>query len=319
MKAIIINTFGDRSTLTATEVPRPDPGPDDILISVHAAGVNPVDWKIREGWLEDMLPHEFPIILGWDAAGTVAATGTNVAAFAPGDHVYAYCRKEVVKDGAYAEFVAVPESSVARKPEQLSFVEAAGVPLAALTAYQALFDAARLQDGETVLVHAAAGGVGSFAVQLASDRGATVVGTASAHNHDYLGRLGVDWPIDYTATDVPAAVKATYPAGVDVVLDCVGGAALKQSVKILKPRGRLISIVDPDTVAEFAEQGIDATFVFVRPDGDQLRTITEMIDAGRLGVHIQQTYPLAEAARAHEQIETHHTRGKLILEIRQPT
>ncbi len=315
MRAVGIEAFGGREQLKQLDLPVPEPGPGEVRLAVRAAGVNPVDWKIREGWLKDFFPYEFPIVPGWDAAGTIDAAGEEVSELRPGDEVYAYCRKPVIQWGAYAEYIVLPASHVAAKPRALSMVEAGAVPLAALTAMQSLYDAAELREGETVLIHAAAGGVGSFAVQLARMRGARVIGTASEENHEYLRSLGCDHPIDYTATDVAEAVRGLCPDGVDVVYDCVGGPALHQSPGMLNRGGRLVSIVDKQAVDSARDRGVDAKFVFVEPSGEQLRELAGAIDEGTLKPSIAAELPLEDAARAHEMVESHHTRGKIVLTV----
>jgi NADPH:quinone reductase-like Zn-dependent oxidoreductase len=315
MKAIAIHEFGGRDKLTMMDLPVPVPQAGEILIRVHACGVNPVDYKIREGLLRDRLPHQFPVVLGWDAAGVVAKLGRGVKGVACGDEVVAYCRKPTVQWGTYAEYVAVPLESVAPKPRSASFAEAAAYPLAALTAYQSLFDAAGLVSGEMVLVHAAAGGVGSFAVQLARARGAQVIGTAQKGHHAYLHDLGVTWAVDYRERDFRESVRTVRPEGVDVVLDGVGGDVTTQSVDILKSGGRLVSILNPSVVHALVERGVAAQYVFVAPNRAELTTLSEMVDARHLRVHLSSILPLEEAARAHALIETGHTQGKIVLTI----
>lgn len=315
MKAIALEQFGGPGVLKEMDLPKPAPASGEVVVRVKAAGVNPVDWKVREGWLKDMFPHGFPLIPGWDMAGVIDEIGEGVTDLSPGDEVYAYARKPTVQHGAYAAFVALEARHVAHKPAALSFEEAASVPLAALTAYQALFDAAKLQPGERVLVHAAAGGVGSFAVQLAHEAGAEVWGTASEPNHDFIRSLGTDHPIDYRRGSFVDAIKDTVPEGVDVIFDCVGGPTLDASPEALKEGGRLISIVDPATVQRFAEQGLQAHFVFVEPNAGQLDRLRDMIEHDTLTTHVSAVLPLEEAAKAHELIETQHTRGKIVLRV----
>jgi NADPH:quinone reductase-like Zn-dependent oxidoreductase len=315
MKAIAINEFGGPEKLELMDLPAPEPQEGEILIRVRAAGVNPVDWKIRDGLLKDRLPHRFPLILGWDAAGVVERVASAKTGFAARDHVYAYCRKPVVQAGTYAEYVTIPATSAAPKPRTMSFEEAATVPLAALTAYQCLFDAARLQAGETALIHAAAGGVGGFAVQLAKERGSIVLGTASATNHAYLRRLGVDKPIDYTARDFRESVRQSQKEGVDVIFDCAGGDTLERSVDVLKKGGRLVSIVDPAGIKKLKDAGINAFYVFVEPHQDELRELTRLIEAGRLRTLIAATFPVEQASKAHEMSKARHVRGKMVLTI----
>jgi NADPH2:quinone reductase len=315
MRAIGINEFGGREKLRIMNLPEPEPADDEVLIHIKAAGVNPVDWKIREGMLKDRLPHEFPVILGWDAAGTVAKVGKHAARLSERDEVFAYCRKPVVKDGAYAEFIALTEDNVALKPKSMSFVEAATVPLAALTAYQALFDAGKLKANETVLIQAAAGGVGTFAVQLAKERGARALGTASEGTHDYLLELGLDVHIDYQAGDFRVATRAACPDGVDLVFDCVGGDVLQGSADIIKPNGRVVSITDPSGVDQLAKKGVNAGFVFVEPIRPELERIAKMIDAGKLRTSISASLRLDEVAEAHQLSESGHTHGKIVLTV----
>ena len=313
MKAIAINEFGGRDKLQFMDLPVPAIKPGEILVRVKAAGVNPVDWKIREGYIKDLFPYQFPIILGWDAAGIVEQAGGEVTRFTGGDEIFAYCRKPLVHGGAYSEYIVLEEEHTAIKPKNTSFEEAASIPLAALTAYQSLFDAAKLQPGETVLIHAAAGGVGGFGVQLAKDRGATVWGTASGHSSEYVQDLGGDRVVDYPQVDFREAVRSEYPDGVDVVFDCVGGEVLQKSTDIVKKGGRLISIVDDPAGLDRAD--IHSDFVFVAPNSSQLAELAQMVEQGRLRTHLSQVFPfgLEEAQKAHELSESGRTRGKMVL------
>jgi len=315
MKAIAINEFGGRDKLQLMDLPIPEIKPGEILVKVKAAGVNPVDWKIREGYIKDLFPYEFPIILGWDAAGIVEQAGPEVTRFKAGDEIFAYCRKPMVQGGAYAEYLVLEEEHAAIRPKNTSFEEAASFPLAALTAYQALFDAAKLQPGETVLIHAAAGGVGGFGVQLAKDRGATVWATASGHNREYVQDLGADRVVDYQQVDFRETVRSEYPDGVDIVFDCVGGEVLEKSADIVKKGGRLISIVDDPAGLDRAD--IHSDFVFVAPNRPQLTELAQMVEQGSLRTHLSQVFPfgLEEARRAHELSESLRTRGKMVLVI----
>ena len=313
MKAIAINEFGDRDTLQLMDLPVPEIKPGEILVKVKAAGVNPVDWKIREGYIKDLFPYEFPIILGWDASGIVEQAGEKVTRFKEGDEIFAYCRKPIVQGGAYAEYIVLEEEHAAIKPKNISFEEAASIPLAALTAYQSLFDAAKINPGETVLIHAAAGGVGGFGVQLARDHGAVVWGTASGRNKEYVEDLGAARVVDYNQVDFCDSVRSEYPDGVDVVFDCVGGDVLARSAEIVKQGGRLISIVDDPT--GLARSDIYKEFVFVAPNSAQLTELAGMVEQGRLKTHLSQVFPfgLEEAKRAHELSESVSTRGKMVL------
>jgi len=315
MKAIAIHEFGGRDKLERMDLPVPEVGNGEVLVRVKAAGVNPVDWKIREGWLKDLFPHRFPLIPGWDAAGIVEKIGSGVTRFKVGDEIFAYGRKPVVQGGAYAEYIALTEEHMAFKPRNTTFNEAAGIPLAALTAYQALVDAAKIQSGERVLIHAAAGGVGGFGVQIATDRGALVWGTAGGRNGDYVRRLGAERVIDYSRDDFRKVVRSAYPDGVDVVFDCVGGDVLKKSVEIVRKGGRLISIVDSLDEGSLGRVGIRFEFVFVAPNSKELSELGQMVEQGRLKVHLEEVLPLEAAAKAHELSESRHTRGKIVLVV----
>lgn len=315
MRAIIINDFGGRDRLQLAERPVPAPGKREILIRVKAAGCNPVDYKLREGLRKDKLPHMFPIILGWDVAGVVEACGRGCTRFQPGDEVFAYCRKPIVMHGAYAEFVTFDEKHTARKPANLSFEEAAALPLAGLTAWQSLIEAGGIARGQRVLIHAAAGGVGGFAVQLARWKGCRVIATASAGNHDHVRSLGAHEVIDYTQTDFVAAVRANHPDGIDLAYDTVGGDVQERSADVLKPGGRLVSLLAFANEAALRAKGVDCRYVFVRPDGRQLARLAKLAEAGKLNVTLAATLPLAEAARAHELLESRHTRGKIVLRV----
>jgi NADPH:quinone reductase-like Zn-dependent oxidoreductase len=315
MKAIAIREFGGRDKLEPMDLPVPELGNGEVLVRVRAAGVNPVDWKIREGRLKDLFPHRFPLIPGWDAAGIVERIGPGVTRFRVGDEIFAYCRKPVVQGGAYAEYISLTEEHMAVKPRNTTFTEAAGIPLAALTAYQALVDAAGIRSGERVLIHAAAGGVGGFGVQIAKDRGALVWGTAGSRNEDYVRSLGADRVIDYSRDDFRKVVRSAYPDGVDVVFDCVGGDVLKESVEIVRKGGRLISIVDSLDERSLGRADIRFEFVFVAPNSKELSELGQMVEQGRLKVHLAEVLPLEAAAKAHELSESRHTRGKIVLSV----
>ena len=313
MKAIAIDEFGGEDTLQLMDLPLPKVREGEILVKVKAAGVNPVDWKIREGYLKDLFAHEFPVIMGWDAAGVVEEVGNGVGRFKQGDEIFAYCRKPIVHGGAYAEYIALEEEHAATKPKNISFEEAASIPLAALTAYQSLFDAAKINPGETLLIHAAAGGVGGFGVQLAKDHGAVVWATASEGNQKYVKDLGASQVVDYTKEDFREAVRSQYPDGVDVVFDCVGGEVLRKSAEIVKGGGRLVTIVDDPT--GLPRSDIQKEFVFVAPNSDQLTELARMVEQGRLKTHLSQVFDFSveEAKKAHELSESGHTRGKMVL------
>jgi NADPH:quinone reductase-like Zn-dependent oxidoreductase len=310
MKAARIHEYGDPNVFVYEDAPRPQAKAGEVLVRVHAAGVNPVDFKTRAGRGMGGGSHDLlPLIVGWDISGVVEAIGEGVSAFRPGDEVYSMVRFPEI-GSAYAEYVAAPASDFVAKPTTLDHIEAAAVPLVALTAWQIMFDTAHLSAGQTILIHAAAGGVGHVAVQLAKWKGARVIGTASARNADFLRELGVDEVVDYTAAPFEDVVR-----DVDVVLDCVGGL-LERSIKVLKPGGFLSWIaggLPAERVAELAEQGIRAGGILVHIDNKQLAEIATLIDAGYVKPYIEQVFPSVEASKAHEAIETGRTRGKIVL------
>lgn len=307
MKAVRIHSWGGPEVMRLEDAPLPVLAEGEVLVRVVAAAINPVDWKIREGYLKDMLPHRLPLILGWDVSGVVAAVAPGVSDFQVGDAVYS--RPDISRDGAYAEYIAVRANEVAPKPASLDHAHAAAVPLAALTAWQALFENANLQAGQSVLIHAAAGGVGTYAVQLAKGRGARVIATASAANHDYLRALGADQVIDYRSQRFEEA------GPVDVVFDTVGGETQERSWSVVKPGGALVSIVAPPSEDAGRKANARALFTFVQPNAPQLREIAALIDAGKVKVTVEARYPLADAVEALERVRQGHTRGKIVLEV----
>ncbi|WP_103501945.1 NADP-dependent oxidoreductase [Streptomyces sp. SM14] len=305
MRAITYHEYGGPEQLKLEEVPDPKLGPGEVLIRVKAAGINPVDWKLATGGLDEAMPTYFPVTPGWDVAGVVEALGMDTPDYAVGDEVIGYARKDYVQHGTYAELVAANVRLVARKPAALSWEQAAGLPLAGLTALQAL-DRARAGDGDTVLVHAAAGGVGSLAVQLAVARDARVIGTASEAKHDFLRELGAE-PVTY-GDGLVERVRELAPGGVDVALDFVGGVT-DESVELLGDPSRLVSVTD----GRAAEAGGHA--IWVRPDTVGLTALADLADAGRLTVPVERVYPLAEAADAWRAQQSGRTRGKLVLSV----
>ncbi|MFD8599464.1 NADP-dependent oxidoreductase [Kitasatospora sp. NPDC059646] len=305
MKAIAINRYGGPDVVEYTELPDPKVGPDSVLVRTRAVGVNPVDWKIREGHLDGILDVHFPLVMGFDLAGTVQAVGGAVTEFRPGDEVIGYVRKDVIEHGTYAELVAAPVRTLARKPAALSWAEAGGLPTAGLTAQQALVNALHLRSGESVLIHAAAGGVGSIAVQIAGALGARVIGTAGPHNHTYLRGLGVE-PVEY-GPGLTERVRALAPDGVDAVLDLVGGEALDVSTALAKDPTRIASAVDY-RVTEFGGH-----YIWTRPDPEDLAAVARLADDGLLTVPVASTFPLGQAASAQALNAEGRTRGKIVL------
>ncbi|MFD3002695.1 NADP-dependent oxidoreductase [Pontibacter toksunensis] len=310
MKAATYEAFGGKEKIKITTVDVPQLKEGEILVKIKAAGVNPVDTAVREGYLKDYLPYEFPIIPGWDVAGVVEDRGFSARRFNVGDEVYAYARRPVVQNGTFAEYIVIPETYFARKPQNLSFEEAAGIPLVGLTAYQSLYNAGNLQENQTVLILGASGGVGSFAIQLAKVKGATVIGVASEKNHAYMKNLGADQTIDYKNNHIGDVVKAIFPDGVDLIFDCTSGETLEQSLSALKKQGAVVSIVNQ---GESLDKGINFQYVFVEPNAHQLEHLRELAESGKLKVHVSNTYSLEETAEAMQQIQTLHTTGKIVI------
>ncbi|MGA5899760.1 NADP-dependent oxidoreductase [Streptomyces venetus] len=307
MKAISYSRYGGPDALAFGEVRDPKVGPDSVLVKVRAAAVNPVDWKAREGYLDGVLEAAFPVVPGWDVAGVVVRPGVAVPEFDVGDEVIGYVREDFLSRGTFAEYVAAPVRTLARKPRNLSFEEAAGLPLAGLTAYQVLTKVLDVKRGETVMVHAAAGGVGSLAVQLGVHLGARVIGTASEHNHDFVRSLGGE-PVTY-GEGLGERVRGLVPGGVDALFDTVGGDTLKVSANLLAPEGRLVSIADGDVV------NYGGRYHFVRPDAQDLQRLSELAEQGVVSVHVSETFPLERAADAHRLSQEGRTRGKIVVTV----
>jgi NADPH:quinone reductase-like Zn-dependent oxidoreductase len=306
MRGVAYDQFGDASVLRVREdLPLPPVGPDTVLVRVRAAGVNPVDIGIREGHLAGAFPHRFPIIPGWDVAGVVEAAGPAVTAFAPGDDVFGYVRRDDVQWGTTAAFVPAPQRCLARKPESLSFAEAGALPLAGLTAYQALTEALDVSEGDRVLVHRAAGGVGFFAVQIAVALGAHVIGTASPRNHGFLRDAGAAEVLDYSAGPISGQLGEP----VDAVLDLVGGDTLVDVPEQVRDRARIVSVVDP-WVRE-----LGGRYVFVRPDSHDLEELARLADDGQLRVAIAKAFPVERVADAQQLVAEGHVRGKVVVTL----
>jgi NADPH:quinone reductase-like Zn-dependent oxidoreductase/CubicO group peptidase (beta-lactamase class C family) len=309
MLAVRISEFGGPDVLRYEEAPRPAPGPGELLVQVHAAAVNPVDTGVRAGHAQGIAHARLPYIPGYDLSGVVVEVGEGVTRFSPGDEVFAMLHLR--RGGAYAEYAIVKDAEAAAKPATVSHAEAASLPLVALTAWQALFDTADLQAGETVLIHAGAGGVGSIAAQLAKWRGATVIATASEANHEFLRSLGVDVVIDYRTQRFEDVAR-----DVDVVLDPIGGDTQVRSLGTLRDGGRMVGLVGLTPTARSPDRGIRATAILVDPDSAQLRRIAELVDAGHVRPIVSHLLPLDQAPDAHRQSETGRTRGKIVLEVR---
>jgi NADPH:quinone reductase-like Zn-dependent oxidoreductase len=311
VRAIAVREWGGREKLELIEHDVPPVAPDGVLVRVKAAGVNPVDYKIRGGYMAEKLPYHFPVILGWDLAGVVERVGPAVTWFKPGDRVYGYIRRHHLQYGTYAEYATAPEGFFAHMPPELSFEEAAALPATSLTAHQAL-EALGLRGGETLFLSGGAGGVGHMAIQLAVARGARVVATASERNHDFLRELGAE-PLDY-ADDVPGRVrKLLDDTAADAALELFGGDVREQAFACLRQGGRLATVALPPPEAR---EGHEVTYIFVRPSGYDLgEHITPLVNEGSLRPTIEEAFPLERAADAHERIEDGHVRGKLVLTV----
>ena len=308
MKAVVMNEYGGPEVLKYQDAPQPEPNDDEILVRVIAAAVNPVDTYVRQGMFGKRALDNRPAILGYDIAGIVDKIGANAKRFKKGDAVYSYL--SVMRGGGYAEFAIAKESETGLKPKNLSFDEAAAVPLAATTAWQALIDSAKIDKGQTVLIHGGSGGVGSFAIQIAKARGAKVIATASTAHQSLLKQLGVDQAIDYTTTKFEDVVK-----DVDVVLNCVRADALGRSYGVVKKGGIIVSITDEPDQNECSKRSLQCSRLGAHPDAKVLDELTKLIEAGKMKAIVSQTFPLADASKAHQQIETHHTLGKIVLKI----
>jgi NADPH:quinone reductase-like Zn-dependent oxidoreductase len=308
MKAIVAHEYGGPEVLKYEDVPRPEPKEDQILVRVIAAGVNPVDGMIRSGMFAKYEKAIFPLILGADIAGVVGKVGSKITKFKAGDPVFAYV--SLKKGGGYAEYAVATEAEAAPKPKSLNYVEAAAVPVVALTAWQTLIDTAKLSTGQTVLIHGGSGGVGTFAIQIAKARGAKVIATASTANQDLLKELGADVAIDYTKTRFEDVAR-----DVDVVLDSVGKDTLARSYGVVKKGGFIVSLVARPDQAELDKRGIRGAALSVEPNSNELAEIGKLIDEKKIRVIVSQTFALSEAIKAQEQAATGHTRGKIVLKV----
>jgi NADPH:quinone reductase-like Zn-dependent oxidoreductase len=308
MKAIRIHVYGGVENLHYDDVLRPEPQAGQVLVRVHAAGVNPIDWKIREGYFQQMLDLPLPVIIGQDIAGVVAAVGSGVTKLQPGQDVYGIADMQL--SGAYAEYALGYAEAIAPKPHTLDYIHAAAVPIAAMTAWQALFDTADLHSGQTLLIHGGAGGVGGYAIQLAKFKGARVIATAAAEHLDYVKNLGADLVLDYHAQPFEQQVK-----DVDVVLDLVGGETQSRSWQVIRHGGILVSTVG--VPATGIPPGIRAVAVSLNPKAErQLQQIAQLIDAHQIEVTIEKTFELSAAAAAAQEFSQHgHPYGKLVLQV----
>jgi len=333
MKAFIVDRYGKKSAGRIGEMPEPTVAEGEVLVRIHAAGVNPLDSKIKDGEFKLLLPFSLPFILGNDLAGVVVRVGSRVRRFKPGDEVYA--RPDADKMGAFAEYISMKESSLAHKPKTLTMEEAASIPLVGLTAWQALIEMANLRKGQKVFIHAGSGGVGTFAIQLAKHIGAVVATTTSAANRDWVRALGADIVIDYHQEDFGTALR-----DYDLVLNSLGTEALEKSLAVLKPGGKLISISgppDPDFATKiqaswFLRQvmrllsyrirgkakrhGASYSFLFMRASGEQLQQIAELIDAGAIKPVVDRVFPFPATHEAMAYVEKGRTKGKVVVKMR---
>ncbi|OAV63039.1 NADP-dependent oxidoreductase [Enteractinococcus helveticum] len=309
MLAIQQHEFGTPEVLQSVQLPIPEPGISQILVRVHAASINPTDWKNRAG---KAFVRDLPMVLGWDVSGVVESVGLGVTLFKPGDEVFGMLPYPYGL-GAHAQYAVGPTRAFVHKPDNLSHIQAGALPLASLTAWQSLVDTARITAGDRVLIHAAAGGVGHLAVQIAKAHGAFVIGTASAKNHDFLAQLGVDDAIDYRTVDFANAVD-----DVDIVLDTIGGDYQLRSLRTMRPGGTMVSTI-PRAADGLWEQvqsfGVRADLILVEADHAGMQAIASLAAEGTLTPHIAKMFPLREAAQAHAAGETGHTVGKMVLTI----
>jgi NADPH:quinone reductase-like Zn-dependent oxidoreductase len=313
MRAIAEVDFGGPVALMV--LPTPEVRADEVLIHVRAAGINPFDWKVADGVLQDEKEHRFPLILGFDVAGVVERVGADATRFSEGDEVYGYLSKPVMGEGTYAEYVGAHAAIVAKKPEAVGFAEAAALPMPGLTAMD-LVDAAALWEGETVLIVGATGGVGSYAVQLAAGRGARVIATARRENEAFVRELGATETIDHTREYLVEAVRAAHPDGIEAIIDMVSDPeALSRMAGLVKEGGRIASSVYAADVESLAERSIRATNIVMQPNAQRLEELSWMVDAGEISVRLEHTFPLEKAHEALEESRTGHVRGKIVLLI----
>ena len=308
-RAVVINEYGGKEKLAEAKVSLPELGADQVLVKVAATSINPIDWKLREGYLKQMFPWSFPIILGWDVAGEIVEVGQKVKDYHVGDRIFA--RPETTRFGTYADYTIVDSNLLAPVPESIAFTEAAAVPLAGLTALQALFDHGSLKAGEKVLIHAGAGGVGTYAIQLAKNAGAYVITTASPRNHELVKKLGADEVIDYHTTDFEEVLT-----DIDLVFYTMGGEIQKKSFSVLKEHGRLISVLSIEDETLAATKQIEAKAIWLRTNGEQLSELAKLMADGKLVSVIGETFPLTRQGvyDAHALSETHHAVGKIVLD-----
>jgi NADPH:quinone reductase-like Zn-dependent oxidoreductase len=311
MKAVRIHQYGNVDTLRYEDADEPMVRSDDVLIRVVGTSVNPIDWKVRQGHLKEIIPHRMPIVLGWDVSGVVAEIGAKVSKFKVGDCVYA--RPDAERDGTYAEFITVRETEIAMKPQTISHIEAGVLPLAGIAAWEAIVNVAKVSAGQRVLIHAASGGVGSIAAQLAKSRGAFVIGTSSAANRALVESLGVDEFIDYRAQHLPDVTS-----NIDVVFDTVGGQTQNESWSVMSRGGILVSIVSNPPEDEAKKLGLRGAFVFIKPNAPALEEIAQLVDNGKIRPIVGAEFGLKEIKQAHGLSESGRAKGKIAIYVGQP-
>lgn len=308
MRAVQIHQYGGTETLQLEQIDKPKINADDILIQVKSAAINPVDWKIREGYLKDFIPYALPITLGWDVSGIVSEVGAEVTDFEVGDEVFS--RPDISRDGSYADYIAVKADEAVLKSTKLDFSQAAALPLAGITAWQCLVDVGQIQAGQRVLIHAGAGGVGHLAIQIAKAKGATVIATASTANQSLLTQLGADEAIDYTKAPLSEQIEP-----VDLVIDTMGAEVQYKSWALLKKGGMLVSITEQPNEEVAKEHGVKAAFVFIEPSSRILRELNTLVEADQLTPLIEHRFPLEQIVDAHSQSQSGRTRGKIVIDV----
>ena len=308
MRAVQIYKYGGAETLELQQIDMPKINSDDILIEVHSAAVNPVDWKIREGYLQELIPYTFPFTLGWDVSGTIRELGKEVTGFDVGDEVFS--RPNISRNGSYADYIAVKADEAIVKSTTLDFAQAAALPLAGITAWQCLIDAGKLTPGQRVLIHAGAGGVGHLAIQIAKAKGATVIATASTANQSLLKDLGADQAVDYTKGPLKEQIEP-----VDLLIDTIGGDVQTNSWPLIKKGGLLVAVTEQPNQDKAQEYGVKGEFVFIEPSSRILRELNTLVEAKQLMPLIEHRFPLEHIAKAHLQSQSGRTRGKIIIDV----
>ena len=308
MDAVRIHSYGNSDVLKMENISVPSIADDEVLIKIYATSVNPVDWKVREGYLQGMNLHKLPMTLGWDVSGVVEETGSKVKKFKIDDEVYS--RPPLERDGSYAEYIAVKENEIAFKPKSITHEQAASIPLAGITAWEVLVNTAHIKKGQKVLIHAASGGVGTLAVQLAKANGCYVIGTTSTANVDFVKKLGADEVIDYKNQDFSTILK-----DIDVVFDTLGGEIQEKSWKVLKEDGILVSIAGQPNPESAKKYNARYGFVFIKPDAVVLAELAKLIDAGKIKPVVGNVFPLADIKKAHDLSQSGRAKGKIVIKV----